>query len=342
MSHSLSRREFLRLGLGAGLAGLALPLSLRTAIAEEAAAAPPGSTVARVLSHGDRSRRVLALTIDDGWSPERVGQLFDILQQTNVAATFMPYAKAMSFDRPLWRRIAAAGYPIGNHTTTHPFLTRLSPAQQLSEIATAREMAEDITGHPTIRAFRPPYGDYNQSVTDAAVKAGFPTVILWDTSDRDTSRQGTAREMIAAAQSGTNGSLLLTHGGPPMTPLILPAIIAFYQARGFRFVTVSDLFGLPGPHPVKVAPRPRPKPTAVPAASRSATGARSQPPGGAAAPAGSKPGASGGVLGAAGPGSNLEEPSGGADIVPELALLATASAVAVGISAARRLRSGRG
>ena len=192
MSRSLSRRELLRLGVGAGVAGLALPLSLQTAIAREAAAAPSGSTTARILSHGDRSKRVLALTIDDGWSPERVRQLFDILQQKNVAATFMPYARAMAADRPLWRRIAAAGYPIGNHTTTHPFLSRLPFAQQLSEIATAKAMAEDITGRPTIRAFRPPYGDYNQSVTNAAVQAGFPTVILWDTSDRDTSRQGTA------------------------------------------------------------------------------------------------------------------------------------------------------
>jgi peptidoglycan/xylan/chitin deacetylase (PgdA/CDA1 family) len=337
---SLTRREFLRLGVGAGLAGLALPLSLRTAIAEEAAVAPSGSTSARILSHGDRSKRVLALTIDDGWSPERVRQLFDILQRANVAATFMPYARAMTADRPLWRRIAAAGYPVGNHTTTHPHLSQLSPAQQLSEIATARAMAEDITGRPMIRAFRPPYGDYDRSVTDAAVRAGFPTVILWDTSDRDTSPQGTAQEMIAAAQQGQNGSLLLTHGGPPLTPVILPAIIAFYKARGFRFVTVSDLFGLAGPHPVKVAATPRPGSSGAPAASRASARPRSQPPEAAGSPA-----ASGAASGGAGAPGDPAPDNGGvtsaADIVPELAVLTVASVVAVGVGATRRLRANR-
>jgi peptidoglycan-N-acetylglucosamine deacetylase len=296
--------------------------------------------VARILSHGDRSKRVLALTIDDGWSPERVRRLFEILQKSNVAATFMPYAQAMTFDRPLWRRIAAAGYPIGNHSTTHPYLTRLSRTQQLSEIVTARTMAEDITGRPTIRAFRPPYGSYNQSVVDAAVQAGFPTVILWDTSDRDTSQAGTAQQMLSAAQRGTNGSLLLTHGGPPMTPLILPAIIQFYQSRGFRFVTVSDLFGLPGPHPAKVAP---PKPAAsAPAAPRgSAGGQRSQPPAAVASAAGSGAEASGGAVEAPGPGPSPGEPAGGVDLIPELALLTVASGVAIGLGASRRLRSGR-
>jgi peptidoglycan/xylan/chitin deacetylase (PgdA/CDA1 family) len=247
----ISRRSFLRVGAGVGLGAFGLPLTLRRLISQAAGAAPANSTAVRIVSHGDRSKRQIALTVDDGWNPDRVRVIFELLQQQRVKATFMPYAHAMTWDRTLWRRIAEAGYPIGNHTTTHPFLTRLSAARQLAEIADGRSIAEGIIGRPTTRVFRPPYGDYNQSVVRAAVEAGFPTVVLWDTSDRDTSQHGTARDMLAAAEQGQNGSILLTHGGPAVTPTIMPAIVSFYRAHGFEFVTLGELLGIPGAKPTR-------------------------------------------------------------------------------------------
>ena len=49
--------------------------------------------------------------------------------------------------------------------------------------------------------------------------------------------------MIDAAERGSNGSILLTHGGPAVTPTILPTIVAYYRRRGFEFVTLSKLLG---------------------------------------------------------------------------------------------------
>ena len=127
-----------------------------------------------------------------------------------------------------------------------------------------------------------------------------------------------------------------------MTPLILPAIIAFYRARGFRFVTVSDLFGLAGPHPAKVAATPKPSASARPAAHGSPAAPPTQPPAAAAPGVDSAAPASGAVAGAVAPAATTPDLPGGADILPELALLSVASAVAVGLGATRRLRSSRG
>lgn len=55
---------------------------------------------------------------------------------------------------------------------------------------------------------------------------------------------GTVAEMLAAAERGTNGSVVLLHCGPNATPYLLPDLIAFYRRRGFRFVTVPKLLGL--------------------------------------------------------------------------------------------------
>jgi peptidoglycan/xylan/chitin deacetylase (PgdA/CDA1 family) len=97
-----------------------------------------------------------------------------------------------------------------------------------------------MTGTPMLPVFRPPYG---AGLLDVAQASGFPTVLLWDTSDADTSSRATSAQLVQAAMRGRNGSVLLTHGGPTLTPLILPTIIALYRDLGFRFVTVPEMLG---------------------------------------------------------------------------------------------------
>lgn len=243
----ISRRGFLAL-TGQALLGLAVAPAVR------AASALP-------LYHGPRTERVIALTIDDDWSPARVGAIFDLLVRDGVAATFFPYANATLSDPGLWRAITAAGYPYANHTRSHPWMTNLPPAAQAAELTQAQVILEQMTGTAMLPVFRPPYGAYDQELLDVARAQGFPTVLLWDTSDADTSRRATAAQLVHAALQGTDGSVLLTHGGPALTPQILPAVIAAYRDLGFRFVTVPELLGWtvpcpPAPNPVRaVGPR---------------------------------------------------------------------------------------
>jgi peptidoglycan/xylan/chitin deacetylase (PgdA/CDA1 family) len=225
----LSRRGFL------ALAGQAL-LTLGVAPAVRAASVPP-------LFHGPRTERFIALTIDDDWSPSRVGSIFDTLVHEEVAATFFPYANATLSDPGLWRAITSAGYPYANHTRTHPWMTQLSAAAQAGEITQARAILEAMTGVAMLPVFRPPYGAYDAGLLAVAQVSGFPTVLMWDTSDADTSLRATPAQLVRAAMRGTDGSVLLTHGGPALTPLILPTVISQYRDLGFRFVTVPELLG---------------------------------------------------------------------------------------------------
>ncbi|MGZ6345885.1 MAG: polysaccharide deacetylase family protein [Candidatus Limnocylindrales bacterium] len=198
-----------------------------------------------VVSHGSRTAPVVALTFDDGTNPANCRRLFATLLADRVPATFFPKAQAMRLDPAFWRIVADAGYPIGDHTLTHPELPTLSYKAQEAEITGARRLAESITGRPMLRAFRPPYGAYDATTLAAAGAAGFPTVLLWDTSDRDTSPSGTLPEMLAAGEAGRNGSIVLLHCWPDATPWLLPSLIASYQARGFRFVTIPQLLHVP-------------------------------------------------------------------------------------------------
>jgi len=209
---------------------------------------PPGSNGStespRVVFHGPRTDRVVALTFDDGYAPANVRQIFEELTRAGVAATFFVNGAYLRLDPQLWRSIAAAGYPIGNHTVLHQDVRGRPPAQVVADLVRNAGLVQEVTGRPMIPVFRPPYG-YHDAVSDAAAAAaGFPTIVLWDVTGGDTNRHAGDATVLANASAGRPGSIVLLHAGPSVTPRILPALIAGYRARGFTFVTVPDLLGI--------------------------------------------------------------------------------------------------
>jgi peptidoglycan/xylan/chitin deacetylase (PgdA/CDA1 family) len=195
---------------------------------------------ARVVFHGDRSHPVIALTFDDGWGIPECHSIVRTLRSMHVTATFFPNSDYVRWAPSFWQRVASLGFPIGNHTASHPDLTKLSRRRIHNQIARDERVIESITTKPMIKVFRPPYGAYNSTVLQVAYELGYKTALLWDTTDADTSG-GTDQAHLRAAMRGTNGSVLLMHCGPSVTPRILPDIIRGYRNRGFSFVTVPKL-----------------------------------------------------------------------------------------------------
>ena len=212
------------------------------------AAIPPGgdgvSTSPRVVFHGPRTDRVVALTFDDGYAPANVRLIFEELRRAGVAATFFVNGAYLRLDPQLWRSIAAAGYPIGNHTVLHEDVRGLPPARVTADLVRNARLVQDATGRPMIPVFRPPYGYHDAASDAAAAAAGFPNVVLWDVTGGDASRRAGDATVLANASAGRPGSIVLLHAGPSVTPRILPALIARYRARGFTFVTVPELLGI--------------------------------------------------------------------------------------------------
>jgi peptidoglycan/xylan/chitin deacetylase (PgdA/CDA1 family) len=196
---------------------------------------------ARVIYRLPTKARVVALTFDDGWSPANGHRILDILLYFHVKATFFVNSVYVRRDPELWRSIAAAGFPIANHTYHHRDLTTLTTAEIVDELQRNAAAFRQLTGYDMLPMMRPPYGARTAATDAAAALAGCPTVVLWNVVAGDTYRRATDSQMIRNAIGGRPGSIVLMHIGPDATPRILARIIASYRLRGFTFVTIPEL-----------------------------------------------------------------------------------------------------
>ena len=82
------------------------------------------------------------------------------------------------------KKIAAAGHDLGNHSSTHPHMSQLSKDQIKNELQTAHDKVYNLTGYE-MDLFRPPFGEYNNNVIEAAEESGYYTV-QWDVDALET------------------------------------------------------------------------------------------------------------------------------------------------------------
>jgi peptidoglycan-N-acetylglucosamine deacetylase len=207
----------------------------------------PAPSPVLLVSHGSRETRTVALTFDDGWSSKNVLAILAILQTERIPATFFPVAAAVGRSPDTWRTVAAARYPIGNHSRVHKHLTRLSRARVAADLDGARKVIEESIGGPILPVLRPPYGNVNAVVRGGAADAGLALAVTWDVDTRDWTGRP-YRKVATAGASGRPGSVVLFHCDDN-TVKALPIVIQRYKARGFRFVTVGQMFGVVGDVP---------------------------------------------------------------------------------------------
>jgi peptidoglycan-N-acetylglucosamine deacetylase len=201
-----------------------------------------GANVAVRLVYGIRtSKKVVALTFDDGWSPANGRKILDILVKNKVPATFFVNSVYVRWNPKLWKDIEAAGFVIGNHTYLHRNVAAMNEPDIIRELQKNAKVFQELTGHTLAPLFRPPYGYRTRASDVAAARAGYPTVVLWNALAEDTEEWRTDADMLHRATKGTNGSIVLMHVGPNATPRILQAVINSYRARGFSFLTVPQL-----------------------------------------------------------------------------------------------------
>lgn len=196
-------------------------------------------TACRTLIRGDRRRKEIALTFDDGPHPGFTERLLAILTDKRVPAAFFVVGEMGERHPELLRALARAGVTVGNHTYHHVSLPKIPDEFVLDEIKACGEVIATALGRPP-RWFRPPGGQYDRGVTEAVQALGY-AMALWTDDPGDYDNPSASVLLDKTLERATPGGIILLHDGVDVTVQILPALIDRLRARGFRFVTLERL-----------------------------------------------------------------------------------------------------
>lgn len=182
----------------------------------------------------------VALTFDDGPNGENMAAIMKILATNDAKATFFLVGKNVDKEPELAAKVGQEGHEIGNHSMTHPHLSKLSAEEVTAQIADAQASIEKATGVKPI-IFRAPYLDQNDEVLAIVAQYDMPYAIGSSISVGDWQEGITADKIYERAAKANAGDVILMHSWSGHTREALPRIIETLKGKGLQCVTVSEL-----------------------------------------------------------------------------------------------------
>ncbi len=198
-----------------------------------------------VVWRGPGDARGVALTFDDGPSPEHTPKVLDQLDEAGVKATFFVIGRKAKLYPELTRAIAERGHAIGVHGYDHDRLFSLRTPESIRlDLARAVEVIAAATGQaPTL--FRPPIGHTSPRIAGALEAFDF-TVVGWSVRGLD-GLAGARAERVAAriVPHLKDGAIVLLHDAAenedftPASLGALPRILAAMARQNLAGVRVD-------------------------------------------------------------------------------------------------------
>jgi peptidoglycan/xylan/chitin deacetylase (PgdA/CDA1 family) len=188
--------------------------------------------------------RDVALTFDDGPSPDYTATILTTLEGTHTPATFFLVGSNVQRHPDLVQREVGDGFTLGIHTWDHPDMTALSPQQREWELAATAQAIHTVVGADYCLPFwRPPFGAYNDALLSQTLALGLSTV-TWDLDPQDWSAPGVKVIVNRVLSAVHPGAIILLHDGYLFrwqTAQALPLIIKGLKRRGYIPVTLPVL-----------------------------------------------------------------------------------------------------
>jgi len=186
-------------------------------------------------------KKQVALSFDAAWGDTDTIQILDILDKYKVKATFFMTGGWVEAYPDKVKEIAARGHDLGNHSENHKEMSKLSVADQTSEIMKVHEEVKALTGIE-MNLFRPPFGDYNNSVVTTVMACKYYP-IQWSVDSLDWKNYGASNivKTVLGHKALCNGAIILMHNGAKYTKDALEQVITGLQQQGYEIVPISQL-----------------------------------------------------------------------------------------------------
>lgn len=208
----------------------------------------------------------IAMTFDDGPSAKLTPELLDLLAQHHIHATFFVIGKNVVEHPEILQRAVKEGHEIGNHSWSHPVFGKMKDSSVRTELQKTDDAIRDAIGkRPTL--MRPPYGSITARQKKWINEEFGYRIILWDVDPLDWKRPGPSVVTSRIIRETRPGSIVLSHDIHPGTIKAMPETFDQLEAKGFKFVTVSELIAMGRPMAPKQPGSEGPTPLSSPGAS---------------------------------------------------------------------------
>jgi peptidoglycan/xylan/chitin deacetylase (PgdA/CDA1 family) len=200
----------------------------------------PASTITALPGPGNS----MALTVDDGASPEVVGAYIQFARDTGARLTFFvtTYYDSWNIHRNALRPLVDSGQiQLGNHTWDHPDLTKLSSSTVANQLDRAKTYLRNNFGVDGTPYFRPPYGRHNGTVDKVAADLGYSVPTMWYGSLSDS---GVITEdyLIECARKYFNPqTIIIGHANAPAVTHCYGRLVDIIKERNLSLVTLDDV-----------------------------------------------------------------------------------------------------
>lgn len=209
---------------------------------------PPGRipAPAGVLTRLPGDGNQLALTIDDGTNTAVVAAFAEFCRDSGVRLTFFPNGvnRSWTANAALLRPMVDSGQiALGNHTWSHPKITKLSKAAVADEISRNADFLRNTYGTDGTPFFRPPYGLHNADSDQVAADLGYTTITMWSANIGDSRPENEQQLVSFARDSFQPQQIVLGHANLLPVTHTYATLLDIINSRGLQTVTLTDVFG---------------------------------------------------------------------------------------------------
>ena len=191
----------------------------------------------------DTEEKKIYLTFDAGFENGNTPAILDALKKHQAPATFFVVGNFISENKDLITRMETEGHIVGNHTMTHPDMSKISTKESFQkELSDVEKIYREITGKEMTKFYRPPQGIYSTQNLSMARELGYHT-FFWSLAYVDwyQDNQPDPQEAIAKLTKRIHpGAIVLLHSTSSTNAEILDELLTKWKEMGYTFGTLND------------------------------------------------------------------------------------------------------
>lgn len=187
---------------------------------------------------GDANQKEIYITFDAGFENGNTERILDALKKHGVKATFFLVGNYFETQPELVKRMAEEGHTIGNHTYSHPDMSKVSDIQSFqTELQKNEALYRDILGSEMPKLYRPPQGKFCEENLKMAQQLGYSTVfwslayVDWYVDDQPTPEQAFSKLLPRIHP----GAVVLLHSTSSTNAEILDELLTKWEETGYSF-----------------------------------------------------------------------------------------------------------